>query len=275
MKTIDINSNKVKYVVWVVFILLISIPAVVKLGLPLSIGAEAKKAFDIIDGLPDGAVVLYSEGGTVGGWSEHGPGAEAMFQHIMSKNLRIIFLAIGTGDGPIQTQYMLNKYSDLADKKEYGVDYVELGFLPGGVAAAAAIAEDIHGAMGADYYGTTIADIEMMKDIHGAEDIDLIITIDNTAETEYYVTQWWSKYQSKIVVQTMVMMYSWLLPYRDAGQVAALISGVRGGAEYELLLNLPGEGLASTDMISLTHTAILILIAASNIMYFLSKGDET
>jgi hypothetical protein len=275
-KKIDLSltSKNMNYLLWALYILFMAWPAISPLGLPFPIGEEARTAYQIIEDLPSGSVVLYSEGGSIGGWSEIGPGAEAIFQHIMEKDLKIIFLALGTQDGPIQVQYMLNKYSDLVTSKEYGVDYVELGYLPGGVAAAAAIAEDFREALNKDYHGNQIDDLPLMEEVFGAEDVDLIITMDNTAETEYYVTQWWAKYNSKIIVQTMVMMYSWLRPYRDAGQVVALLSGMRGGAEYELLIDNPGEGVASTDMVSLTHVAMIILIILSNIQYIMQKRGE-
>jgi hypothetical protein len=270
MSKIILTPTRINYILWVILILCLVIPAITPIGIPISIDPEVKNAYDIINNLPERSIVFFSEDGTAGGWSEMGSIAEALLQHLLSRNLRIVFVAIGTADGPVMVSNMLSKYR--VDKiKTYGVDYVVIGYIPGGFTAAAALAEDVWKAAGRDYYGNSFDQLPLMKEVHSANDVSLLITIDNTSGTEYYATQWWAKYKTKIIAAAMVMMYSYLRPYRDAGQVVALLAGVRAGAGYEKLLNAPGFGLASTDMMSLTHVFMLIAVIVSNVIYYRSK----
>ena len=50
-------------------------------------------------------------------------------------------------------------------------------------------------------------------------------------------------------------------PYLDSRQLVGLLTGMRGAAEYEQLIDAPGDGLPAMTGQSFAHLFILILIA--------------
>ena len=65
------------------------------------------------------------------------------------------------------------------------------------------------------------------------------------------------------------------IPYLEAGQLEALLGGVRGAAEYEILMKKPAMGSIVMSAQSLGHLAIIGFLVLGNITYFMSrKGRE-
>ena len=62
-------------------------------------------------------------------------------------------------------------------------------------------------------------------------------------------------------------------PLIDTGQINGLLGGLRGAAEYEILLNREGKAIAGMDAQSATHFLIIFLIVVCNLFYFLT-GQE-
>ena len=50
-----------------------------------------------------------------------------------------------------------------------------------------------------------------------------------------------------------------------------ILGGLRGGAEYEILINKPGASVAKMDSESISHLYIIALIIIGNIGYFATK----
>ena len=59
--------------------------------------------------------------------------------------------------------------------------------------------------------------------------------------------------------------------YVDAGQIAALLPGSRGAAEYEILSGRPGEAITLTDTLTIQQVFIMITIIIGNILFFLER----
>jgi hypothetical protein len=59
-----------------------------------------------------------------------------------------------------------------------------------------------------------------------------------------------------------------VMPFYTSGQIDGLTQGLRGAAEYELLVNKPGSAVAKMDAQSLGHLAIILFVIIGNIAYF-------
>jgi hypothetical protein len=58
-------------------------------------------------------------------------------------------------------------------------------------------------------------------------------------------------------------------PYLDSGQYRALIPGLKGAAEYELLLGRPGDALAGMDVTSMGALYVTLLMIIGNAAYLM------
>ena len=59
-----------------------------------------------------------------------------------------------------------------------------------------------------------------------------------------------------------------LYPLLRSGQINGLIGGLRGAAEYEILIDQKGKAIAGMDAQSATHLAIIVLVIICNMFYF-------
>ena len=63
-----------------------------------------------------------------------------------------------------------------------------------------------------------------------------------------------------------------LYPLLRSGQINGLIGGLRGAAEYEILIDQKGKAVAGMDAQSATHLAIIVLVIICNLFYFSSRN---
>ena len=76
---------------------------------------------------------------------------------------------------------------------------------------------------------------------------------------------------------TAVMATDWY-PYLQSGQLIGLVNGLKGAAEYEVLLKLEGEqapGMLGMSAQSIAHLLIIVLVVVGNIAYFASGRHRT
>ena len=65
-----------------------------------------------------------------------------------------------------------------------------------------------------------------------------------------------------------------LYPLLRSGQINGLIGGLRGAAEYEVLIGQKGRAVAGMDAQSATHFAIIVLVILCNVFYLLMKTSR-
>ncbi|NIN63704.1 MAG: hypothetical protein GTO63_03115, partial [Anaerolineae bacterium] len=167
-----------------------------------------------------------------------------MTQHLFEKpEIKIIMLAMGRDEGPLLAELTL-KYID-KHGKEYGEDYVNLGFFAGAEAAMASFASDIPGLVKTDYYGTPIGQLKVMEGLSNLNDVGLFICLwSGTPGWSEYLRQWYTPYEIPVVGGTLGIVGPGAQPYVAAGQLKGLVVGLRGGGEYEKLIGKPGEATA-------------------------------
>jgi len=255
-----------RYMYLLLFIV-VGAPLLRPLGLPLPITAPVKALYDKIESLPPGSVVLFEYGVGAASWPEHGPSNIAVLKHLLSKNVKIILISLYTAEGPTNFATRIKPaIAHLLEKKTYGVDYVDFGYVTGYETAMAAIAENIHKALPRDVYGTPIEQIPLMKNVKTAKDLALVIA---TGYCEPYIRQFYTPYGVPVAIMTWGMNAPGYMPYIAAGQLVGMVAGIRAAAEYEVLIASPGEACASSDALSLSHLFVVILIVIGNLQYWL------
>jgi hypothetical protein len=256
---------------WMYLLLFIVVgaPLIRPLGLPLPITAPVLALYNKIESLPPGSVVLFEYGVGAASWPEHGPSIIAVLKHLLSKNVKIILISLYTAEGPTLFATRIKPaIASYLEKKTYGVDYVDFGFVTGYETAMAAIAEDMHKALPRDVYGTPVDQIPLMKNVRSARDLALVIA---TGYCEPYIRQFYTPYGVPVAIMTWGMNAPGYMPYISAGQLCGMVAGIRAAAEYEILIKSPGEASASSDALSLSHLFIVVLIVIGNIQYYLTR----
>lgn len=255
-------------IIYTLLIIALVWPLARPMGLPLSIGAQTRNTFSWIDALQPGDTVLFCAGYSVAGAGDIEPQAVAIARHLFQKGVRIVFFA-DVVDGPMVIENILTTVPE-ARGKQYGVDWVNLGFLAGGENAIAAVARGIREAYPTDFRHNVTANLPILEGKNTAADFDMFIFF-TTGNADMFVRQIYG-YGVPIIGGLVSTIVPQAEPYVHSGQIKGILAGLRGGAEYEKLLGLPGVGLASMDAQSMGHMLFIVFIAFANLAYFTSRG---
>jgi len=254
--------------------------------LPVRPKIHSQIVFDEIEKLKaDDKVLLSFEYGPSTKPEIH-PMSIAILKHMFAKTIKVYATALWP-DGIFMSTEALDEISGEYGK-EYGIDYVNLGFRPGNEAVVKGIASDLRAMYTFDIKGTSIDDIPMMDGIKNIEDFDFIFSLSAgfPGSTE------WVQYAADpkgIPMSTgcTSIQVTDIIPYVENKQILGILAGMPGAAEYESLVDekLQDMGVISsagkaTGMMaaqSIAHVVIVIFIIFGNISYYVTRktGKES
>lgn len=253
-------------------LLLISlfIPLVKPLGLPLSISQEVRTVYNTIEALPAGSVVIVSPSYSPGTDAEMWPQHAAVIQHLMRKKVKIIQVSL-----VLESVMYAQKAAELYAPKynyKYGVDHVIMPYKAGNDVVIASMGRDIHALYTEDYVGTPTKQLPLMQSIKSIKDIALIIDFMPGNTLVDYLKQIESVYGVPVTGGVTAVCIPTMMPYVMSGQCRGLLGGMRGAAEYEILIGAPGSAVGGMDAQSLSHLLIIVAIALGNIGFLVSRS---
>ena len=247
---------------------------------PIRPTPESQIVFDEINNLNEGDKVLLSFEYGPSTKPEIHPMAIAILKHLYAKNIQVYGFALWP-DGNFMSTEAFSEVSDDYDKK-YGVDYVNLGYKPGGEAVIKGIASDIRTLYTVDLQGTSINDIPMMKDVVNIEDFDFVFSL----SAGFPGSKEWVQYAcdpKNIPLSTgcTSIQVTDIMPYVENDQIRGILAGMPGAAEYESLVEAelqkmeiagkPGEASGMMAAQSIAHVVIVLFIIFGNISYFITR----
>ncbi len=251
--------------------------------LPIKSSSHSQRVFDEIDTLKEDSKVLVSFEYGPSTKPEIHPSAIALLNHLFSKNIKVYAVALWPDGNFMSTE----AFSQVADKyeKKYGVDYVNLGYKPGGEAVVKGLASDIRTMYTVDLLGNDIDSIEMMKDVTNLLDFDFIFSL----SAGYPGSKEWVQFACDPLGIPMStgctsIQVTDIIPYVANNQIKGILSGMPGAAEYEQLVRnaldtrgvMVEPGKASINMAaqSMAHIVIVLLIILGNITYYLTRKSS-
>lgn len=260
--------------VFIIFIILIAIPAIMPLGLPISISSNTVEVYRQIEGLKGGDIAMWITDFSVGTWGQVGPAEVAIYRHLFDlirrKGIKVIIVTTYSVDGALNAERILREYIDTAGLK-YGEDYVNLGWIPGYETTLAALAKDFQSIVKTDAYGNTIDKLPMLRGVRSISDIALIGFSTSTSPDPY--PRQLGGYNKPLIINTLIATVPWTLPYYEKRLITGYIGAESDAAGYEKLTGMPGEGLRTLDAQSLSHIYGVVLIIVGNIWYFTRRRE--
>jgi hypothetical protein len=256
--------------------LFVLFPLMFPLGLPVPINKESQQWYKAINDIPDGSTVVFAPMYGTSGMPELFPMTLATMHQLWSKDVKIIVVSFWA-EGPLVFTQLLNQMNPTTYGKVYGVDWINLGYIPGSEPAMRAFGDDMAKAVAKDYIeGKNLSEFPIMQSVNNAEDIDLIISIETgTPGLTEWLRQWQEPYRVPIVVGCIGVSAPGMAPFLQSGQLSALLPGLTSSAEYELLINRKGLAIAGVDAVSMSHILIVILVVLGNIGYFVNRGKKS
>lgn len=264
MDLLEFLNQMDRKIIFVLLIILSFLPVIIPFGLPVPIQDITRSSFYALDELNPGDLIAISFDYAGGSAAELYPQNLVIMKHALEKELRVVTVAFAIG-GPEMAETCIRE-SGYEAAKEYGVDYVNLGFSAGFETAMSAFASDPHSLITSDLYGTPIEDIPIMDDFNNIEDLKYIAFTTSTSQ-DHYIRQW-TGYSTKVVGCIQSLYFSVMNVYMGTGQIEGFINGLRGSAEYELLTGNLGVGVMTMDQASVTHLYAILLLVVGNIGYF-------
>ncbi|KPJ62293.1 hypothetical protein AMJ44_15825 [candidate division WOR-1 bacterium DG_54_3] len=246
-----------RQLIFILIALSVAIPLVIRIGLPNEVTSEVMHVYEEIDRLEAGSVVLVSFDHEASSLPEVKPMAQAILHHCFAKKLKVIGLAL-LAEGTAVGEQILRATAD-EHQAVHGQDYVFLGFRPQYQAAILGMGEDIRRVFPEDYSNTPLARLPMMRKVKNYEDICLIISVSD------------GDMPKRLAVATTAVMATSFYPFLSSGQMVGLLGGLKGAAEYEMLIKKPGMGQRGMDAQSVCHLVIILLVIAGNVGYFMKK----
>lgn len=250
-------------VIYVLIALAVLLPLLRPLGLPIRVSPEVQRIYDHLEGLQPGQVFLLSMDFDPASKPELHPMAVALLRHAFRKDLRVIGMTLWvTGTG--MAADLFADVAAAADKTR-GTDYVFLGYSPGGANVILNMGQDLLATFRTDHFGEKTASLPALRGVQSLRNVDYAVSL---AAGSPGLESWYvfgkEKYGFELGGGATAVSAPGLYPLLQTGQINGLMGGLRGAAEYETLVRLPGKATAGMDAQSATHFLIILLILACN-----------
>jgi len=262
--------NLDRRVLYALIFIAVLIPSLLPIGLPINISPEVENVFGRIDALEAGEIVLFPLEYDPSTAAELEPMAMAMLRHAFQKDLRVLACCLS----PTGVTLVEDEIARVAAEydREYGVDYVYLGYQPYPAIVIMTMGENFRTPFPLDYYGTALDDLPMMHGVRNYDDVALVFTVNATSGIDFWIIYGQGRYKFPLGLGSAAVMATNYYQYVQSGQLFGIISGLRGAAEYEILIDtedpVAGRGM---DVQSIAHALIVLFIVMGNITYFVDR----
>jgi hypothetical protein len=292
--------NLVRRVIYVSVAVVVVVPYILRISLPVSPNHWVEKVYNQVDGLKPGSHVLLSFDFDPGSQAELQPMCRALLLHCFKKGLVPIVMthwnsgldlhksiieeacneasAEGLGrsaaraaesapaskPGGSTSVPTTGQAAPAAAWPQSGRDYVFLGYRPGDAMLVLQMGKDLKGAFEKDYYGKLTAPMPALDGVSCLKEIDLGIDLAAGATVETWIAYGSDRFGFPLAAGTTAVMAPDLYPYLQAKQLVGFLGGLRGAADYESLLRMPGEGIRGMPSQSAAHILVIALILYAN-----------
>jgi hypothetical protein len=202
------------------------------------------------------------------------PMAEAVLRHCFRKKLVPVVVTQLLG-APALVDKICHKIAKEAGKVS-GQDWVFLGFRPGWSSVVLTMGESIRGTFNNDYYGQSTQDMPALAGVNSLKDMKLMMDIALGESVDMWIQYGSNRLKIPFVAGVTAVMTPDLYPYLDSGQAKGVLAGLRGAADYELLVNRSGDATRGMSAQSITHGLLIALIVGANVRFLFrrARGKE-
>lgn len=271
---------------YILLLLVIIIAEIAKIDVTIAPSALSHQFYESISSIPPESTVLFSIEYDFSSNIELDPMLEASVKQCMARNIKMIFISL-TPEGPGIIHKVVEKNIKNASSEKkglvYGKDYVNLGYITGGIVAVEAFLADFKATFPKDFYGHETYDMEILNKNKDVVNINSIIDFSSGFIDSIYIPVVYKEFvksrdfKTKVLAGTTASIVANVYPFVQSKQIDAFLAGLKGAADYELLLKLPEkeQKAVKTMRVQVTiHILLIALIVLTNIIYFLGKRKK-
>lgn len=220
--------------------LAVAVPVLMQIGSDESPSPPSKRLFDAIESLPEGSKILMALDFDPNSAAELMPMDLAFTRHCCLKRHKLYFLTIwGTGlpliDSTIKT-VIEPEFGTGDHPYQYGVDYVNLGYLAGEAVAIKQLTSEIRNARSQDVRGTSLDKLPIFNGVPSLKEMQMIVNVSGgNPGAKEWVQYAGTPLHIPVTVGCTGVQSTQLFPYFP-DQITGLVAGIRGANEYETML---------------------------------------
>ena len=242
-------------------------------SLPVPATPPVMGIYDKINDMPPGSHVLIAFDYDPAAKEELQPMAIALLHHCYSRDLTVIGLTLWPGGTGLAEQ-ALTSIARQYNRKS-GEDFVFLGYKPGVASLIINMGENLYTAFPADFYGNDTKTLPALQGVESLRDLDYVIDLAAGASIETWIAFGKEKYKFDMGAGCTAVIGPDLYPFLDSDQINGLMAGLKGAAEYEVLVKYPAQAVEGMRPQSVTHALIVVFVIISNAVFFASGGWRT
>jgi len=249
--------------------LAVLIPSLVPIGMPIKITREVRNVYDRIEAVKPGEIIMFDFGYDPSTAAELEPMAKAMLRHAFSRNLRVLSCCLSSTGVTLAEAHLASVAEEYG--KKYGEDYVYLGYQPYPAIVIMTMGENFRTPFPLDFYGTPLDSIPMMKGVRNYDNLAMVFTVNATSGIDWWIIYGQGRYKFPLGLGSAAVMATNYYQYVQSGQLFGILSGLRGAAEYEILINKGTVARKGMDVQSVAHALIIAFIVLGNVTFLVER----
>jgi len=256
--------------------LLVLIPLLFPLALPLAPSPPVRGFHDAVEKVPNGSTVLMSCDYDPGAKPELVPMTRTALRQLWNKNCKVVVTVLWDGGPGLVDNVLREVAAEYGGKKQYGIDYVNLGYKEGREDVMVLMGQGIANAFPRDYRGNEVRTLPIMRGVRDYTSFPLLVSISaGYPGTKEWVQQVQSRFHLPMVSGCTAVSAPEYYPYLQSGQLLGLLGGMAGAAEYEKIRGEKGTATRGMDAQSMAHVFVALCIVLGNVvMWTKPRGTE-
>jgi len=250
----------------------VTIPLLIKFSLPVPVTREVRGIYDKIDSLPEGSHVLIAFDYDPASKEELQPMAVALLHHCFKNNIKVVGMTLNPGGTGLADSAITEVGKEYG--KEYKEDYVFLGYKTGVELVMINMGENIYSAFPKDFSGSATADLPVLKDVQSLQDFDFVVDLASGSSIEAWIAFGKEKYNFDLGAGCTAVIGPDMYPFLQSKQIEGLMSGLKGAAEYETLIERKSSAVAGMSPQSVVHVLVVLFVIFGNFLYFMTRRKK-
>lgn len=284
MKLLDYLTKLDRRLIYLILAIVVILPLVFPSVQKVRVMTPVQRLFNTVEMIPDEKILIIDFDYDPQTQPELEPMAIALLRHAFKRRIKMAALSLYVqplGLAKLAMDQVIEEFNSeattTADSIIYGKDYVFLGWQPPPIIPLLGMGISISDVYKTDYYGYKTDSLPMMKNVKNFNDVGLLISISGASAPLWWITYSQTKYGVAVGAGVTAVSASDFYAYFQTGQFSGLMIGMKGGAEYEELieteLKIQQRRKASEALGSLTaaHITIIIFIIIGNVGYFVRR----
>lgn len=265
---------------WVYLTLFVAVivSLLLQFTIPVPISKEARNIYNYVESLSAGDAIHLALDYDPSVSAELDPMTLSILKQCFAKDIKVIITALhqfGPALAAERIDTAVARHEALTgEKKINGADFAYLGYKPYPVLIILGMGQNYRIPFPRDYYGVPLDSLPMMDDIRNYSDVKAVINISGTSATDWWISYGNGRYGVPLAIGVTGVMATEYYPYLQTDQIFGLLGGLKGAAEYEMLVNTPGPAVEGMKVQIVAHAIIILFIVIGNIGFFAIRRSE-